>query len=183
MLKTPKRLLVVFSVVAPTLLVMSAAFACTLLVGSTQQVIPAAGEGEEIKAVGEVVQPADDVNPVCPGKPREIDGDKHCTYDYIVVDPDVVPTGSKTGPGGTPSCHYDTDEYGIADANAEFKKVDDAVMVLKGEGPVPSQNVDGSDNGSGPTVTCFVSEESNQRDGQEDGPATATQPAPFYKTS
>jgi hypothetical protein len=169
--KTPKRLLVVFSVVTPTMLVMSVAFACTLLVGSTQQLTPAAGEGEEIQAVGEVVEPIEDQSGRC-------DGDD-CTYDYIVVDPDVFPTGSKTGPGGTPSCHYDTDEYGIAEANVWHKKIDDAVIVLKGEGPVPSENVDGSENGQGETVTCFASQERNRA---TDGPATATQPAPFYKT-
>jgi len=170
--KTPKRLLVVFSVVTPTLLVMSAAFACTLLVGSTQQLTPAAGEGEEIKAVGQVVQPIEDQSPQCPPE--------GCTYDYVVVDPDVFPAGSKTGPGGTSSCHYDTDEYGIADDNVTHKKVDDAVMVLHGDGTVPSKNVDGSDNGQGVTVTCFVSE---TRNGADNGQATATQPAPFYKTS
>jgi hypothetical protein len=179
MLKTPKRLLVVFSVVAPTMLVMSAAFACTLLVGSTQQLTPAAGEGEEIKAVGQVVQPIEDQSPQCPPE--------GCTYDYVVVDPDVFPAGSKTGPGGTSSCHYDTDEYGIADGDVKHKKIDGAVKWLEGEGPVPSENVEasdnGSDNGQGVTVTCFVSEESNQADGPGDGPATATQPAPFFKTS
>jgi hypothetical protein len=187
MLKTPKRLLVLFSVVAPTMLVMSAAFACTLLVGSTQQLTPAADEGEEIKAVGEVVQPVDDFSPVCPGDHKEPgDGDKHCTYDYIVVDPAVFPTGSETGPGGTPSCHYNKSEYGIADDNVTHTEVDDAVMLLEGHGTVPSENEDGSENGGGLdqgeglTVTCFVSEEPNQAG---DGPATATQPAPFFKTN
>ena len=179
MLKTPKRLLVVFSVVAPTMLVMSAAFACTLLVGSTVQLTPAAGEGEETQAKGVVVQPADDLQDKCAGEVNAVDGEKHCTYDYIVVDPDVFPTGSKTGPGGTPSCHYDTDEYGIADDNVTPKKVDDAVVVLYGDGTVPSQNADGSENGEGVTVTCFVSQERNRAG---DGPATATQPAPFFKT-
>jgi hypothetical protein len=183
MLKTPKRLLVVFSVVAPTLLVMSAAFACTLLVGSTVQLTPAAGEGEQIQAKGEVVLPADDFSPVCPGDHKEPgDGDKHCTYDYVVVDPDVIPADSETGPGGTPSCHYNTSEYGIADDNVKHTEVDDAVLMLEGDGTVPSQNADGSDNGQGVTVTCFASQERNQ-DPDDDSPATATQPAPFYKTS
>jgi hypothetical protein len=179
MLKTPKRLLVVFSVVAPTMLVMSAAFACTLLVGSTQQWTPAAGEGEQIQAMGEVVEPIEDQSPQCEGG----DDNDDCTYDYIVVDPDVFPVGSDTGPGGTSSCHYDKTEYGIADDNVSHTK-GDAVTVLKGEGPVPSENVEasdnGSDNGQGLTVTCFVSEEPNLAN---DGPATATQPAPFFKTS
>ena len=170
MLKTPKRLLVVFSVIAATLLTMSAAWA-SLLVGSTLQLTPAAGEGERTQAKGVVVEPIEDESPQC-------DGDD-CTYDYIVVDPAVFPTGSDTGPGGTPNCHYNKSEYGIADDNVTPKRVDDAVTVLKGEGTVPSQNVDGSDNGQGLTVTCFVSEEPNQ---VGDGPVTATQPAPFYKT-
>jgi hypothetical protein len=179
MLKTPKRLLVVFSVVAPTMLVMSAAFACTLLVGSTQQLTPAAGEGEQTQAKGEVVQPVDDFSPVCPGELDEIDGDQHCTYDYIVVDPDDA-LDNDAGTAGSPSCHYNKSEYGIADGNVTHEKVDDAVLVLHGDGTVPSLNADGSENGEGVTVTCFASGERNQED---DGPATATQPAPFFKTS
>jgi hypothetical protein len=178
MLKTPRRLLVVFSVIAATLLTMSAAWA-SLLVGSTQQLTPAAGEGERIQAVGEVVQPVDDLNPVCPGELTEFDGDKHCTYDYIVVDPHHA-LDHHGGRAGSPSCHYNKSEYGIADGDVTHTEVDDAVMVLHGDGTVPSQNVDGSDNGSGRTVTCFVSQEQNQ---QNNGPVTATQPAPFYKTS
>jgi hypothetical protein len=177
MLKTPKRLLVVFSVVAPTMLVMSVAFACTLLVGSTQQLTPAAGEGEETQAKGEVVLPADDFQDRCPGEFPAVD-DKNCTYDYIVVDPNDA-LDNDAGRAGSPSCHYDTHEYGIADDNVTHTEVDDAVMVLEGKGPVPSKNVDGSDNGQGVTVTCFVSE---TRNGADNGQATATQPAPFYKT-
>ena len=172
MLKTPRHLLVVFSVLAATLLTMSAAFACTLLVGPTQQLTPAAGEGEEIKAYGQVVQRIEDQSPQCP--------DDGCTYDYVVVDPDVFPAESDTGPAGTPSCHYNKSEYGIADGDVKHK--DGAVKWLEGEGPVPRQNADGSENGDGLTVTCFVSEEPNQATGDGRGPATATQPAPFYKT-
>jgi hypothetical protein len=171
MLKTPKRLLVVFSVVAPTMLVMSAAFACTLLVGSTQQLTPAADEGEEIKAYGQVVQPIEDQSPQCPPE--------GCTYDYVVVDPDDA-LDNDAGTAGSPSCHYNKSEYGIADGDVKHKKIDGAVKWLEGEGPVPSENVDGSENGQGVTVTCFASQERNLR---ENGPATATQPAPFYKTS
>lgn len=173
------ELLLAFAVLAGTLLIASLALACTLLVGSTQQLTPAAGEGERVQAVGEVVQAVDDLSPVCPGDIDEVDGDEHCTYRYIVVDPGAV-ADNDAGPAGSPSCHYDKDEYGIADQQVEHTEVDDGVLVLEGDGTVPDENADDSANGQGPTVTCFVSKKENQR---ENGPATATQPAPFFKTN
>lgn len=171
------ELLVAFAVLAGTLLVASLAWACTLLVGSTQTTTPTGGFDDPVHAVGEVTA-AEDLSPICPE-------DGHCDYNLIIVDPDDV-TDSDAGGAGSPSCHYDTHEYGVADSDPSESLNTEDTLVLEGNGEVPrtTEHADetGDDSmGTGETVMCFASsyENPDQTNQQNDGPATATQPVPF----
>lgn len=170
------ELLVAFTVLAGTLFVASLAWACTLLVGSTQTTTPAGGFGDSVQATGEVVHAVEDLSPQC----QSADGETNCDYNLLVVDPDDAVTGDQA-PGGSSSCHYDTHERGIADYNPNERPdpTGSATVLETDDGTVPRRTEDGGSMGTGPTVMCYASEQPNQRD---NGPATATQPVPFLVT-
>lgn len=167
------ELLVAFVVLAGTLLLASLAWACTLLVGSTQTTTPTGSFGDPVHATGEVLG-AEEISPQCP------EGlGNYCDYKLVIIDPADV-ADSDAGEGGSPSCHYDTHERGVADSEPTVLEENETALALQtDDGTVPSTTEDGGSMATGETVMCYVSEEGNQ---VGDGPATATQPVPFLIT-
>lgn len=135
----------------------------------------------------------EDVNPL----------DAECVYDLGLVNPTDYEEA-----GHSDTCHYETPESHDSDSSTgdiDFAVIDDdpahtphpdtpGVRTVEGSGEVPDEDAGGETMGTGETVACFYSSaltETNEitndllngdaspLNGQENGAATATLPAPI----
>lgn len=188
---TTKRTVMLFFVFA-ALMVSGAAIAwsCTVIVSNTETSgTSSADSGDPVTANSEVVH-SKEANSNCDNGDS---GSTGCDYSLGIVNPDKV--ANSTGSGGvSDSCHYETEQSHNADPSTnngngpQFDTIDDnpnhdnqgSETKLDGSGTVGNNDDAGDPMGSGETLMCFYSSDSDPNadhvNNAEDGAATATEP-------